>query len=249
MKKLVGVLIIAAIVVGGIIYKESIDRTANLIFLNKNSTAVRSSKNNFIEDITNNEILNAVNENNNYNFNKVLNKEVSGNIMSVKVSNANGNDYIVDLEIVGKNLYQTGKVINLKNEVKENLLSKNNVSQSNGNVIITENDGNLGKKSDYIEGTLGNNNSNNSEKSNFNISNGNDAIKFVLNYYKSQDKSLDIKNLQSTVLANQNIDGESGYLVQVYDNEDNHNKNIGVLLVTKNGNLYDANTDPLEKLN
>lgn len=248
MKKLVGVLIIAAIVVGGIIYKESIDRTANLIFLNKNSTTV-SSKNNFIESFTNNEILNAANENNNYNFNKVLNKEISGNIMSVKLSNANGNDYIVDLEIVGKNLYQTGKVINLKSEVKENLLSKNNVSQSNGNVIITENNGNSGKKSDYIEGTLGSNNSNNSKKNNFNISNGNDAIKFVLNYYKSQDKSLDIKNLQSTVLANQDIDGENGYLVQVYDNEDNHNKNIGVLLVTKNGNLYDANTDPLEKLN
>lgn len=248
MKKLVGVLIIAAIVVGGIIYKESIDRTANLIFLNNNSTTV-SSKNNFIESFTNNEILNAANENNNYNFNKVLNKEISGNIMSVKLSNANGNDYIVDLEIVGKNLYQTGKVINLKSEVKENLLSKNNVSQSNGNVIITENNGNSGKKSDYIGGTLGSNNSNNSKKNNFNISNGNDAIKFVLNYYKSQDKSLDIKNLQSTVLANQDIDGENGYLVQVYDNEDNHNKNIGVLLVTKNGNLYDANTDPLEKLN
>lgn len=247
MKKLVGVLIIAAIVVGGIIYKESIDRTANLIFLNKNSTTVSSNKNNFIENSTNNKILNAANENNNYNFNKVLNKEISGNIISVKLSNANGNNYIVDLEIVGKNLYQTGKVINLKSEVKENLLSKNNVSQSNGTVIITENNGNSGKKNNYIEGTLENNN--NSKKNNFNISNGNDAIKFVLNYYKSQDKSLDINNLQSTVLANQNIDGESGYLVQVYDNEDNHNKNIGVLLVTKNGNLYDANTDPLEKLN
>lgn len=249
MKKLVGVLIIAVMVVGGVIYKESVDRTATLNSLNKNNVIMSNTKNDFVGNFTNNEILNAANENNNCNFNKVLNKEISGDIMSVKLDNVKGNNYIVDLEIIGGKLYPTGKVIDLKNKVNEDLLLNNKENSNNGSVIVTENNGNLGEQDDYIEGILENNDNNNSKKNNCNIDNGNDAIKFVLNYYKSKDKSLEIKNLQSTVLANQNINGESGYLVQVYDNENNHNKNIGVLLVTKNGNLYNANTDPLEKLN
>lgn len=247
MKKLVGVLIIAVMVVGGIIYKESIDRTATLNSLNKNTVVMSSTKNDIVRNFTNNDVLSAANKNNSYNFNKVLNKEVSGDIMSAKLENAKGDNYIVDLEIIGGKLYPTGKVIDLKNKEKENLLLNNKENSSSGSIIVTENNGNSEKQSDYIEGTLGSNS--NSKKNNYNVDNGNDAIKFVLNYYKNKDKSLEVKNLQSIVLANQNIDGEAGYLVQVYDNENNHNKNIGVLLVTKNGNLYNANTDPLEKLN
>lgn len=270
MKRLAIVLLVAASVVGGIIFFESttnnltseVSKTVNVTTLTK---PIES------QSFTNKEIINVANENSNCRFNDVLNKEVSGNILSTELASKSSGKYKIDFRIENNNLFLDGninKVVNnevvnnqqLNNKkIAEKSLNKKESKNANEKVIKknkrqdnkninSQNFSNNCVETSVITTTVNKNKVNNLENNNeIIIKNSNEALNKALSYYKSKNKN--IKSYQSSVIANQDIGGKVGYLVQIYTIENKKQSINGLYLVTLNGNLYNANSNPLEKLN
>ncbi|MGL5616044.1 MAG: hypothetical protein ACRDD2_07450 [Sarcina sp.] len=280
MKRLAIVLLVAASVVGGIIFFESttnnlaseVSKTVNVTTLTKPMEA---------QNFTNKEIINVANKSSDCRFNDVLNKEVSGNVLSTELASKNSGKYKIDFRVENNNLFLDGNVNKVVNnqvinnqeinaqvinnqeinnkKISEKSLNKK-VSKNTNEKIIQKNKGkdnkninsqNFGNnciETSVITTAVNKNNLNNLENNNeVIIKNSNEALNKVLNYYKSENKN--IKNYQSNVIANQDIGGKVGYLVQIYTIGNKKQSIGGLYLVTLNGNLYNANNNPLKKLN
>lgn len=256
MKKLVIVLIIAAAIVGGIIYGESKNVNSGNPQITSNNTIISATKNATLQSISDNEILEVANSSSNYNFNTVLNREPSGNFITAEMKNSkDSNIYVGNFSIVNNSLVIEGKIKPINSEVNQALLSNSekdskskDLGKQNINTVASINSekNSNSKSNDYIEATIENTKVKDND---VDVKSGKEAMKLALQWYDRIYKGVNTKNLQSTVLANQSIDGESGYLVQLYDFENNDNSTSAVLLITKNGEIYNANTDPLKKIN
>lgn len=256
MKKLVIVLIIAALIVGGIIYGESKNINYRNPQITSNNAIISATKNTILRSVSDNEILDVANSSSNYNFNTILNREVSGDFITAEMKNSkDSNIYEGNFSMVNNNLVIEGKIKPINSEANQSLLSNSekdsknkDLSKQNINTVVSRgNEKNSNSKSnDYIEATIENTKVKNN---NIDIKNGKEAINLALQCYDKIYRGINVKNLQSIVLANQSIDGEIGYLVQLYDSESTGNLANSVLLVTKNGDVYNANTNPLKKIN
>lgn len=132
MRRLAIVLIVAAFIVGGVIFFESKNNISNTVLNAKNSNIISATNYSNSDTFDNNEILKIANSSSNYNFSEVLNKEISGDVLSTELKSKNNGKYIIDFRIISKKLVLEGQ----PNKISDSLTKGNSLVNSINSVTF-----------------------------------------------------------------------------------------------------------------